>query len=169
MNPKTSRIVLSLAAAALLFLFAGCQTLTFDFTSSVDPAYKGASIEVDLIGINTSEIAVWNAKSIDDYFTSGDPFRASVPKKTFYFGEGQPEIARLPSSDPIWREWEAKGATHILVLADLPGYTIPMGGVDLRRQLVPRSSSDWKGTPKAIAIRLGPTGVVLVPSPKPPK
>lgn len=169
-KPNYHRVIVCFFAGAFLLLLTGCsKTLTFGFTSTVDPAYTGASIEVDLIGINTSEIAVWNAKSIDEYFTTGDPFRAAAPKKTFYFGEGQPEKAQLSSSDPIWQQWNDKGATHILVLADLPGYTISMDGVDLRRQLIPRASNEWKGTPKTISIRLGPTGVVLVPSPKPPK
>lgn len=164
---RCSFIPAILAAMAVLLL-AGCQTVILKpgFSASVASAYKGASIQVDLVGVNNSELAAWNAKPIDDYFSAGDMFRASSPKVTLNFGAGENDVQSLPVTHPIWQQWSAKGSTHIIVIADLPGYTIPMGGVDLRRQSVPLSSDKWDKSPPVISIQVTPTGIILIPAPK---
>jgi len=130
---------LTLVAAALL---AGCSKTVIlqpNLNASIAPAYQGASIQVDLIGINSSELTTWRSKPIDDYFAPGDVFRRSATKATLHFGGDKPGSQSLPASDPVWQQWKAKATTHVVVLADLPGYNLPMGGVDLRRQIIPLS------------------------------
>jgi hypothetical protein len=152
-----------------LILLPGCkstQILQPRLDASIAPAYQGASIQVDLVGVNNSELATWNAKPIDDYFAAGDAFRASASKVTFQFGDSQPAVQSLPVTDKAWQQWKAKGASHVVVIADLPGYTLPMGGVDLRRQIIPLQSDKWEKSPPVITVEVSPTGILLVPAPK---
>ncbi len=134
--------------------------------ASIAPAYKGASIQVDFVGVNNSELAAWNAKPIDDYFAPGDVFRDSADKKTLDFADGSVSVQTLQSTDPVWQRWKSKGASHVVVIADLPGYNIPMGGIDLRRQTIPLSAGSWERSPPVITVQVGPTGIILVPAPK---
>lgn len=157
-----------LLACIPVVILAGCGVTILQpgFMTEVAPSYQGASIQVDLIGVNNSELAAWNAKPIDDYFAAGDMFRASAPKVTLNFGAGEDGMKSLPASHPIWKQWKSKNATNIMVIADLPGYTVPMGGIDLRRQTVPLSSNQWAKSPPEISIQITPTGIILVPAPK---
>jgi uncharacterized protein YceK len=151
-----------------ILLMSGCGVTILQpgFTTQVASSYQGASIQVDLVGVNNSELAAWNAKPIDDYFAAGDMFRGSAPKVTLNFGSDQAGTQTLASSNPIWKQWKSKSATYVMVIADLPGYTVPMGGVDLRRQVVPLSSDRWTKSPPEISIQVTPTGIILVPAPK---
>ena len=149
-----------------LLLLVGCETtIQPTFNTSVSAIYEGATIEVDLVGINTSEYQIWKAKSVNDYFTSSDKFRDAASKKTLYFGENQKTSQTLSSSDPIWAEWTRKDCAYIVIIADLPGY-VADEQVDRRRQLVPLNSKLWKGAPSDITITISPTGIQLLPSPE---
>ncbi len=169
MYRNTTQPFIRLIPACLLALFlSGCGVTILQpgFTTQVAPSYQGASIQVDLVGVNNSELPAWNAKPIDDYFAAGDMFRASAPKVTLNFGAGESDVKALSASNPIWKQWNSKNATHVMVIADLPGYTVPMGGVDLRRQIIPLSSDKWAKSPPEISIQITPTGIILVPAPK---
>ena len=167
--PKNRSLVslITLSFSIILFI-SGCQTTILEpgFLANVAPACQGASIQVDLVGVNNSELAAWNAKPIDDYFSAGDMFRKSSPKITLEFGANGKSVQSLSPSHPIWQQWRAKGSTHVMVIADLPGYTLPMGGIDLRRQTVPLSSDKWDKSPPEISIQITPTGIILIPAPK---
>ena len=56
-----------------LFLLTACETtIQPTLKTNVSSLYEGATIEVDIVGINTSEYQIWKAKSVNDYFTSSD-------------------------------------------------------------------------------------------------
>lgn len=168
-NPPAACFGLVLAAA--LFL-VGCPTvprvvhLQPEFRAEVASAYHGATISVDLVGVNNSELAVWKAKPVDDYFAPGNVFRDSAQKVTLNFGGGGETTQRVSPSHPVWQDWRAKGATQVIVIADLPGYTLPIGGVDIRRQMIPLESTNWERSPEEVVIQITPTGIILVPAPK---
>lgn len=165
------RLSLLLASLLGLSVFPACNNTTIlqpRLDASIAPAYKGASIQVDLVGVNNSELAAWNAKPIDDYFSPGDVFRSASSKRTLDFADGKDDVKSLAANDPIWQAWKSKGVSHVVVMADLPGYTIPMGGIDLRRQIIPLTGSSWDKSPPSITIQVGPTGIILVPAPKIP-
>lgn len=156
------------ASLGMLFLGSGCSTKPIqpNLVSEVSSAYVGASIQVDLIGVNPSELGAWTGKSIDDYFSAGDRFRQGAVKRTLQFGGSNAGSQTLAAKDTIWAQWKAKSATHIIVLADLPGYNSPEGGVDLRRQVIPLDSGVWDKVPPSVMIQITPTGIILVPAPK---
>ena len=158
-----------LFAGILSLLVSGCGTKPIrpDLSAQVAPVFAGASIQVDLIGVNNSELNVWKAVDIDDYFSAGNRIRQGASRKTLTFGGGLPESQTLSANDPIWNEWKSKQVSFVIVLADLPGYASREVGVDLRRQVIPLDSGFWDGVPENISIQLTPTGIILVPAPKP--
>lgn len=167
-SQEPSRLPIIMVLLMGIALLPACNTtiLQPQVDAAIAPAYQGASIQVDLVGVNNSELAAWNAKPVDDYFTPGDIFRGAAAKRTLDFADGKEGGKSLAANDPIWQTWKAKGVSNIVVMADLPGYTIPMGGVDLRRQIIPLSSDSWDKSPPVITIQVGPTGIILVPAPK---
>lgn len=162
----TLKIPTSIALIVGLLFLAGCEsTIQPTLNTEVSPLYAGATIEVDLVGINTSEYQIWKAKSVNDYFTSDDQFRDAAVKKTLYFGEQKKSSQTFSSSDPIWTQWVAKECAFVVVIADLPGY-VKDEQVDRRRQLIPLDLKLWSGTPSDITITVSPTGIQLLPSPE---
>ena len=119
-NPRL--LVLPIILLLVAFLPACNKTVILQprLDASIAPAYKGASIQVDLIGVNNSELAAWNAKPIDDYFAPGDVFRSSSNKHTLNFADANDGVQTLQVTDPIWQSWKAKGASYVVVIADLP-------------------------------------------------
>lgn len=157
-----------LALLAVVIL-SGCHSVP-TINIDVDPAYKNTSLQVDLVGVNSSEYKVWSTKSVNEYFTPGDNFRQSADKKTFNFGENLPSLQTLPKKDLIWDGWENNDISHIFVLVNLPGISDEQ--VDKRRQVIPLDPEAWKSSalsldsvPSEIEVNVAPTGVRLVPSP----
>ena len=148
----------------------GCQSVP-KINVDVDPYYKDTSLQVDLVGVNSSQYEVWSEKSVNEYFTPGDNFRQSADKKTLNFGENRPPLQTLPTGDPIWNGWKKNDISHIFVLVNLPGISDEQ--VDKRRQVIPLEPQAWKSSalslnsvPNEIKVNVAPTGVRLVPSPE---
>ncbi|TVR52423.1 MAG: hypothetical protein EA425_05000 [Puniceicoccaceae bacterium] len=169
--PNPVRCLLPAAAGVLVLLLAGCATtpppIQPAFNLVVDPAYAGASIQVDLVGVNASEVARWRTKSVNDYFSPGDPFRATAERKSFLMGPDGEDAPVLAANDPIWQRWQRRDVSFIVVLADLPGYMEDReGAIDSRRLIVPLGGDRWdRARPSTITLEISPTGVSSIPAP----
>jgi len=158
----------------LLFglLPGGCSTIRgsrpVNVTAS-DPICN-KSVEVHLVGINSSEIDLWKTMSMTDYWTPGNQLRKSAQEYTYViqFGQG-PCTKALGKKDPIWRKWKNRKVEYLLVLADLPGvFTDRAGNEDARRLQLPATNSKrWGWRDKKIDIRIEESNIVSLTIPKP--
>jgi len=140
--PHGRCLLLGLLAA---LLFCGCGTAPDPKPYNVDLAANqnlgSSTVRVDLIGINSSDAERLTGYPIDEYWNPGNTLRASLEKKTFVFGEGQPRSAVLKIDDPIWDTWLNRGADQLMIIADLPG--VFKEGSDLRRLILPLDKNRW--------------------------
>jgi hypothetical protein len=128
------------------------------------------SVEVHLVGINSSEIDLWKTMSMTDYWTPGNQLRKSAKEYTYViqFGQG-PCMATLGKKDPIRRAWKNRNVEYLFILADLPGvFTDSVGNADARRlQLPAPNSKRWGWRDKKIDIRIEESNIVSLTIPKP--
>ena len=128
------------------------------------------SVEVHLVGINSSEKDLWETMSMTDYWTPGNQLRKSAQEYTYViqFGQG-PCMVSLVKKDPIRRTWKNRKIEHMFVLADLPGvFTDSPGNADARRMQLPATNSKrWGFRDKNIDIRIEESNIVSLTIPKP--
>ncbi len=138
---------LCLVAAVLCSLFAGCASTLEIVTVNMDRAWQYQtdflpSIEVHVIGVSDKDFHLWNTYAMSKYWQPGDRLREGSDKYVMRFGEGLPSKQVLKNDAKIWRTWHKAEATHLVILADLPGtYSDQPGNDDPRRSLVPITDS----------------------------
>ena len=166
------RAFVALAVAGLPFL-TGCKTCPpgtvgkiqrYNVQVNLDSALQNGSVRVDLVGINPSNLPRWEAYGMSKYWKDGDAMRAGqVEKITFKFSPGT-TVNTLAFADGMWDKWLAKGATHLLVLADLPG-SFPQdlpGNGDPRRHSESPDQCHWPDKTNTIAFQVRQSGVELL-------
>lgn len=131
----------------------------------IHPDYEHASMAVDLVGVNPSELENWNQLFLDEYFQPDNSFRRVASKKTYFFGGENKMEQTLEPDDKIWMDWKAKGSSYIFIMADLPGNIASSSGTDVRRQKIPIDKRDWAKKPQEIQVLIKPDGITLTPSP----
>ena len=128
------------------------------------------SVEVHLVGINSSEKDLWETMSMTDYWTPGNQLRKSAQEYTrvIQFGQG-PCMVTLDKKDPIRRTWKNRKIEYMFVLADLPGvFADSAGNADARRMQLPAPNSKrWGFRDKKIDIRIEESNIVSLTIPKP--
>lgn len=124
-------------------------------------------VEVDLVGISSSDEQMWNGKKVSEYFSGSDRDRSSALKRTFVFSRTERAEKVLDRNDPIWKEWKAKGVSRLLVLADIPSLnaTDAEGIRDPRRRIVPLESCRWDG--RKMHFEVASNGLRTIINPKP--
>ena len=128
------------------------------------------SVEVHLVGINSSEKDLWETMSMTNYWTPGNQLRNSAKEYTYVIQYGQgPCTVTLDKKDPIRRTWKDKKAEYLFVLADLPGvFSDSSGNADARRMRLPAPKSKrWAWRDKKIDIRIEESNIVSLTIPKP--
>ena len=86
-----------------------------------------------------------------------------VEKITFKFSPGTTE-SKLVITDAIWQKWLSKGATHLVVLADLPGsfsQDLP-GNQDPRRHSESLDKCHWADKTTLVSFQVRQSGVELL-------
>ena len=97
------------------------------------------------------------------YWKEGDPFRRDADKTVLNFVSGQQLVQSLAVSDAQWARWQAKGVTHLLVLADLPGAHVSKpGSQDERRQILPLDRCNWPKGTKNLQVLVQRSGIVVL-------
>jgi hypothetical protein len=125
-----------------------------------------SSVVVDLVGVNSVSLPRWENYSMTDYWKAGDAMSHDADKVTLSFVSGNSSTNRLARTDPKWTSWLAKGATHLLVLADLPGAPADKPGTqDARRQILPLGRCAWPNKTKTLTVQVHKSGPeILTPT-----
>jgi len=137
---------------ALTFFACGCGTARpkpQPWNISVTKTTP-ASIRVDLIGVPDADMPAWESYNMDDYWKDGDPRRREADKLEQTLQTDQPWV--IPNTDPKWNEWLDRGATELLIIADLPGHFEPGSG-DPRRLFISLDKHAWKGDTLIIEVQ----------------
>jgi hypothetical protein len=171
-NKKSKLLALLSVLPVLMFVSACSAPRTFEkynYDIRVDSVFKGSSIEVDLVGVNASELPRFESMSVTEYWQPGNSIRNSTipPKMRFRFPSNK-KIA-LSKNDPIWEKWRGRDVKYIIFIADLPGIMSDRhGSVDSRRLILPVDWRQWENKIEEdgeIVIELGANGIVSLPSP----
>ena len=124
-----------------------------------------ASIQVDLIGITASEQPYWEGYNLDKYWSDGDRRRAEADKLTQTLLYNKPW--RVEMTNAKWQEWFNRGATQLLIIANLPG-SFDSGPADPRRLIIPLDKHAWKTKDNTIEIQVQDT-ILSVLTPQKPR
>jgi hypothetical protein len=125
------------------------------------------TMQVDLVGVNKSELAQWRGYSMAAYWSPGDKLRDGADKYELRFDQTRATSQMLQRTDPVFDTWMEKTASHLFVLADLPGVTDPKGGeADPRKLVLPLSPKAWKLKEKKIVITVRAGQMLCSPAPR---
>lgn len=148
---RLSTLLAVMVAAALL---GGCAsgepqisryTINVAVSERLQAADNETPVEVDIVGLNPDESAQWENFSLSRYFAGDHPLRQGADRKTLRFGEEDERIQILTPEAEIWEKWEAKGATRLFILANLPGIERDRPGEqDVRRLILPLDRRQWR-------------------------
>jgi hypothetical protein len=177
---KTSKLM-QLTSAALLaavaFFSPGCSSCKpgvagppskYSIQVSLAPTLKDSSMLVDLVGVNPASLPAWEAYSMTKYWQTGDPKRTdALDKFTIDFVSGKSLTNTLAVTDAIWNKWMARGVTHVVVIANLPGAPSAdkPGAEDARRQILPLDKCAWAKGSTTLNLLVQQSGIeVLTPA-----
>ena len=156
----------------LAAVLAGCETCKpgklgpigrYTIEVGLDESLKTSSVIVDLVGVNLSNLPRWEGYDMGKYWKEGDAMRRDADKLVLNFVSGQALTMSLPLADPQWDKWKAKGVTHVLVLADLPGaQTGKPGNQDARRQILSLDGCSWPDGTKGLKVLVQRSGIVVL-------
>src|SRR6267143_6159836 len=176
---KISSLSRGFASLALISILAvclsGCASCkpgvpggpqAYEVKVSLDPSLLQASVVVDVVGVNAVSLPRWENYSMSQYWKAGDALRNDADKVTLSFVSGNSPTNRLARTDPKWTSWLAKGATHLLVLADLPGAPADKpGNQDARRYILPLGRCWWPNKTKTLTVQVHKSGPeILTPT-----
>jgi hypothetical protein len=163
------RMAILAAAAAAALLSSGCASMArLEVVVQLDVEQiketgTVPTVEVNLIGINDSELPQWQGYSIDQYWTADDKLRRGADKVVLKFGETSRIIQTLKRDGAVWDTWEEKTARHLFVIADIPGVS-GKGGSDGRLLVLPLDPKAWSVDKVTITVKAG--GITCTPAPK---
>ena len=164
----------------LLLGLVGCDAPNVEIV--ISPEYQSATIQIDFVKVQRSEVPIWMGMNVDEYFLPGSQFRDFAKQGgdiyTVYYNVPQKAFQNtIPSDDPVWENFEYERGSEqsfdVIILADLPG---AYGGspVDIRRQIIPLQKKSWsislldkifgKGLEKLV-ISITSAGILLDPAP----
>jgi hypothetical protein len=124
----------------------GVYNLRVSPDASLQEGGRMPRLEVDLVGLNETQLQQWRAYSVDAYFSGADPLRAGAKEHTVTLtfsadAPGQQVVAR---NHPIWNVWRQRGVTTLIVLASSRSIRPSAGGAEPRRLELPLTTNRWK-------------------------
>jgi hypothetical protein len=168
--------LLMLVLLAGVVLVSGCSTCkpgqdgkakAYNIQINLDPPLKGKCEVVDVVGVNPAGLSRWQEYSMSSYWKDGDPLRrdSKSDRFTFSFAEGQPLTQTLSVTNAQWNVWKAKGVTHLVVLAELPGPPDEKrGDANTRRLTLPLGECHWAKGTSTLNVLVQQSGIqVLTP------
>jgi hypothetical protein len=164
-NELPWRAVLTSLACVVL---AGCvtrppATRPFNISVTVDAVLAASSLQIDLIGVNASDLPKWRSLSVSEYWQPGDPKRRDAEKAVLDFRQGKKLVQVFPAIDPLWNRWFATGAEHLVVLVNLTGLvTDREGDADPRRLILPLEKRAWNSAATTIELRVQESSIRLL-------
>lgn len=177
--PLVRCLLLPIAALTLSMLVSGCSSckpgkpgkpIAYHVTVNLDQSLQQGSVVVDVIAATPAGLPRWEAYSLNKYWKEGDPMRTDADKATFSFVSGQTLTNSLGKLDARWSKWLAQGATHLVVLADLPGARVDKPGTqDERRQIVTLDPCHWPKKTTNLMVQVQRSGINVLTPPRPTK
>ena len=144
------------------------KPIPYNVEVKLDEALKGKSVLVDLVGVNAAGLPRWEGYSMTSYWKEGDALRrdSASDRVSFNFVSGEAMAQALSVTNSQWAAWRAKGVTHVLVLADLPGgHADKPGDSDDRRLKLPLDRCHWAAKTKTLTVQVQQSGIqVLTPT-----
>jgi hypothetical protein len=130
------------------------------------------SVEMNLVGVNQRDYARWSGYAVNQYWSPNDPLRREAQSTgrahVMVLSADDPKPKVLSRSDPIWSKWRTEGATHLFVLAFLPGARPDGGHGDPQRLIFPLDNCSWKGV-DTLNVTVEPSGLTTRSVPQPEK
>lgn len=169
MNQKFVTLVFALVVGVSLL---GCKTVknvvckerAYKLKVVADANFVATTtVQVDLVAANAADLPRWQNLAVDSYRGGGkDVYSMS-------FGQGKPSTQALEADAGLWERWLARNATHVFVIATIPGMLSEgaMGPADARMVELPLDDCRWEGSPGMLKVSLGATGL-RVESPQRP-
>lgn len=160
---------------ALLFcslVFGGCATAphpqAYAVRVTLDKPLVGSSVQVDLVGVNQTDLPKWQNYSVTQYWQPDNPFRRDAQKYAMQFSINTANTQVLLNNDPHWSGWLSTGASQLVIIADLPGViTDQTGNADPRRLILPLDRAAWPKNVNTIDILVQESGLRLMTPRKP--
>ncbi len=118
-----------------------------------------ASIEVDLVGLTESEVELWENTDLDKYWSPGNRIRQNADKLSVKLDMNKPE--KVDQTDAKWDSWLARGATRLLIIANLPG-RFDAGKADRRRRIIPLDKKAWKSKDNTLEFKVNDTDIIVM-------
>jgi hypothetical protein len=175
--PKLKHFTFASALAVLAILFQGCSsckpgqpgpTGKYNIQVGLASSLKDSSMLVDLVGVNPASLPSWEAYSMTKYWQTGDARRNdALDKYTIDFVSGKSLTNGLSITNPVWSKWMARGVTHVVVIANLPGAPSAdkPGSQDPRRQILPLDKCSWAKGADTLNLMVQQSGIeVLTPT-----
>ncbi len=113
-----------------------------------------ASVEVDILGISSSEDSYWR-RSVkpDDYWNPNKPIRKQAQARAKSTRFENDSVYLLKMDDPIWTQWRGYGSSELLIMANLPG-TYSNDESDPRRAILSLGKNAWQAKDKTIELEV---------------
>lgn len=147
--------VKALVLAASAVTAVGCSSWPKDLNVALDKRVvqegSAPSVDVHLIGIRQGQLRDYRTMSVTDYWSPGGPSRQPIAARKELFLSPGATSKTVAKKDPIWKQWDGKNRTYLVVLADLRGVSAK-GDDDPRRVILPLNKKRWPGGLKAIRV-----------------
>lgn len=129
----------------------------------------GKPLQVDLIGVNDTDIAKYAGVSVDDYFAGTSAVRSDAGdlRTTFNFNGNATGAQVLSVSGKTYALWRERGVKKIAILASGRGLK-PAAGADMRKLMFPLTNKEWERGQK-IQIIVKESGIECATAQKPQK
>jgi hypothetical protein len=126
------------------------------------------NFEVDLVGVPQSKLELWKNYSVQNYFQANNAFRRDADKYTMKFTTEQRQPQTLSRKHPIWDTWLKKGATHLVVLANLRDWERGLSDdLDPRRTVINLNHKLWKPENRTLTVVVKSSSVTHTTTPHP--
>lgn len=146
----------SMLAGFVILAAVGCGTPKIKskpWNLSITKTTK-ASIQIDLIGVTEADKPYWAGYDLNKYWKSGDLRRRQADKLSKDLLSN--ESWAVDRADEKWKDWLNRGATELLVIANLPG-EFDSGPADPRRIFVSLDKKTWESKTETLDIEVQDT------------
>jgi len=171
-------LVAGLCVLSLILVLSGCETCKpgvagppgqYTIEVALADSLKDKNVLVDLVGVTPLSLPSWENYDMGKYWTPGDEKRQDADKVQLSFSKGKSATLSMTITDAKWQAWKAKGVTHVLVLADLPGMqTSRPGNQDARRQILQLGKCIWPSKTVVLNVQVKSSGIEVITPLRPP-